>query len=92
MNDFILVEFLAHENDRMILMNKLHKLDTDFQLINVDEEWKAETDYNNPAQYIRVSGKINSTYASVIKLQDSFLADRMRISYIPKELKDRYRR
>ena len=41
--------------------------------------------------WYRVTGKINSEAATVIKLSDKFLSDRMRISYISDALKDRYR-
>jgi len=39
-----------------------------------------------------ISVKIDPLFATVLKLQSAFLAERMRISYISDELKDKYRK
>ena len=57
----------------------------DFELIKSDYIWQ---DADN---VFRLSGKINSATATMIKLQDPFLAEHMRISYIPEDLKNKYR-
>lgn len=92
MNEYVFVEFIAERNgDSAILFGKLYALDEDF--IPLKEEIKREGDEDGLSQeWVRVHGKINASYASVIKLQDPFLADRMRISYIPDDLKNKYRR
>ena len=91
-NEYILVEFIAeHPNDATDLMAKLIRLGTDFEWIDKSDDLEEDED-GNLSSWIKISGKINSAYASVIKLQDPFLADRMRISYIPDDLKDKYRR
>jgi len=89
MKEYVLVEFLASFGEGGILQAKLGALGDDFVMIKDDYEYDVEDD--SGLNWIRVSGKISSMYASVIKLQDPFLAERMRISYIPEDLKDKYR-
>jgi len=92
MKEFVLVEFIAGQPiEANTLREKLLALGDDFVLIKVAEESELDED-GNYSEWERVQGKISSMYASVIKLQDPFLAERMRISYIPDELKDKYRR
>jgi len=92
MNEYVLVEFIAGVPDESrLLIEKLKALGEDFQF--AIKEISDETDEDgNYSEWITVTGKISSQYASIIKLQDPFLAERMRISYIPSELKDKYRR
>lgn len=88
MNEYVLVEFMAYDTDRGLLIEKLR--DIEYELIS-----SGLTDAGdwNPADWLyKIVAKIKSTDATAIKLQDPFLADRMRISYIPSELKDRYRK
>ena len=82
MKEYILVEFMAIHDDRDTLINKLYSLGNDFQIIHVDSQ----------KDLLMVSGRIYSVYASTIKLQDSFLAERMRIFYIPEDLKNQHRK
>lgn len=94
MNEFVLVEFLADGADDLeTLKGKVHALGTDYQ--QMDHDWEYEADNTDPTQVFRqwykLSGRITSLRASLIKLQDPFLSERMRISYIPAELKDKYR-
>lgn len=92
MKEYVLVEFVAGQPfEAETLRKKLLALGDDFVLIKVSDEHDSDED-GNYADWVRVQGKISSMYASVIKLQDSFLAERMRISYIPDDLKDKYRR
>lgn len=90
MKEYVLVEFIAEGEDRATLVAKLALLGDDF--IELKNEYEYEHDEFATTTWDRVTGKISSIYASVIKLRDPFLADRMRISYIPDELKDKYRR
>jgi hypothetical protein len=92
MNEYVLVEFIAERHsDSAVLLGKLNGLGEDFILIRDEVEREADED-GLYQEWIRVTGKISSAYASVIKLRDPFLADRMRISYIPDDLKNKYRR
>jgi hypothetical protein len=87
MKEYVLVEFIAEgSDDKIMLDGRLALLGDDFKR----ERELSYTTTTNPI-YI-VIGKISSIYASVVKLQDPFLSERMRISYIPDELKDRYRK
>ena len=88
MNEYILVEFIAsNEIEDIKLSTILKDLGSEFIYITktIDTHW------DNTIK-IRIKGKITPEYASLIKLTDPFLAERMRISYIPDELKDKYRR
>ena len=91
MKELVFVEFLFqdHEIDKGLAL--LKSLGEDFIMIKNDVEW----DYEDPDAadlYRRVQGRINSMTASVLKLQHPFLAEKMRISYISDELKNKYRR
>jgi hypothetical protein len=87
MKEYVLVEFLFTAQKAPTELIKLNELGDDFILIKCNdygiEGWP---------RFTRVSGKINSQTASLIKLQNPALAGKMRISYIPEELKDKYRR
>lgn len=85
MNEFILVEFISDENDAGLLISKIDQLDK-------EEFQKMVTLTNLGSSGCRIYGKINSTYATIIKLQDPYFTNHMRVSYISDELKDKYRR
>jgi hypothetical protein len=91
MKEFVLVTFIAKSEEREIVKEKLAALGEDFIPIKMDDSYDQWPDgeYITHAQY---SGRINSAYATVIALSDPYLSDRMRISYISDDLKDRYRR
>ena len=85
MNEFVFVEFMYESEVAERISAELDLLGEDFVLINShmqgdDARWHPCT-----------SGKINAAAATAIKLGNKFLADRMHISYIPSELKDKYR-
>jgi hypothetical protein len=84
MNEFIFVEFIFEIEPGMSYLES--KLGKDFVFIDNC----TLIDHKGNLSY-KISGKINSEAATVIKLRDKFLSDRMRISYIPDTLKDRYR-
>lgn len=91
MNDFILVEFLSTFSDHGKLAEKLVMLGEDFEVISIVHEHDMET--AGPEKiWFRWSGKMNSQRASIIKLSDPFLSERMQVSYIPDTLKNQYRR
>lgn len=91
MKEFVFIEFLAKAEDRQIIKDKLAALGEDFIPITMDDKYDTWPD-GEYISYARYSGKISSQYASIIRLSDPFLADRMRISYIPDDLKDKYRK
>ena len=91
MKEFVLVEFLVLIADKILLLGKLEELGDDFKLIKFDYEWDVANDLTPDYEWVRISGSINSACATMIKLQDPFLAERMRISYIPEDLKNKYR-
>lgn len=93
MNEHILVEFIVdhtpyHEE---LLAKKLIELGADFEKVASITEW-IKDEYGFYLEYVRISGKINSMAASALKLQDPYLATRMRISHIDDDLKDKYRK
>jgi hypothetical protein len=94
MKEFVFVEFLFDAVEYPIESAKLDALGEDFQLIKSEYEEEIDSDYIPfvKEQYMRVSGRINSMTASVIKLQNPVLAEKMRISYISDDLKDKYRK
>lgn len=91
MKEYVYVEFLFLDADIDKGLALLESLGDDFIMIKNSVEW----DYEDPSDvdlYRRCQGRINSMTASVLKLQHPFLAEKMRISYISDELKDKYRR
>lgn len=90
MKEYVLAEFLFTLDEYPLELGKLMGLGDDFKLIKCDDEFD-EDDDGLRFDYKRVSGKINTMTASVIKLQNPALAGKMRISYISEELKDKYR-
>jgi len=91
MKEYVYVEFIFTEEDHDKGKQMLAELGDDFVQLNVELEW----DYEDPSDadfFHKYSGRINSVAASIIKIKYAFLCEKMRISYIPDELKDLYRR
>jgi len=92
MKEFVLVEFLANGATELeTLKSKIYCLGLDYQHIEDNYEYDEDNCANSLQQWFRLSGRIDSMRASLIKLQDPFLSERMRISYISEELKNKYR-
>lgn len=89
MNEFIFVEFLFPADSAMQLAGEVIALGTDFVLNKTEIEW--ETDDGENKGYQHITGKINSETATAIMLGNGILSKHMRVSYIPGELKDKYR-
>ena len=91
MKEFIHVEFLFKGDEFSTWVQKIRALGEDFvQYANHNE---FETDEDGVTErYVRLSGRMESALATVIKLQDPYLAERMRVSYISDSLKDKYRK
>lgn len=92
MKEYVFVEFLFTEEEYSAEIKKLIALGDDFVFLGTVHEYEDDTDFAMRTDYKRVSGEINSQAASIIKLQNPVLAGKMRISYIPEELKNKYRR
>ena len=91
MNEFIFVEFLFETNAAMQGASEVVALGKDFILVNSEIEWGEVNTFGYTQGYQCIRGKINAATATAIKLGNPFLSDRMRISYIPDDLKDKYR-
>ena len=89
MKEYVLCEFLI-EASNMEHFKILHDLDPDFIITDINSEFEIDEN-DNSSTWTRISGKINSEFATMLKLRHADLAERMRISYIPDELKDKYR-
>jgi hypothetical protein len=91
MREYVFVEFLALKpTDSKLLLEKLCALGEDFLFLKAVNELEEDED-GHSSEWFRIDGKISSAYATAIKLKDPFLSERMRVSHIPDELKDRYR-
>jgi hypothetical protein len=66
-------------------------LGEDFELITSETDFEIGDDYGNFTLHWRITGKINAEKATMLKLGDPYVRDRMRVSYISDELKDKYR-
>lgn len=94
MKEFIFVEFLFEQKDASQAADELLKLDEDFQSLEADPHWRTDgqlTTYDSKP-WFRITGKINSTTATAIKLSNPFLSEHMRVSYITDDLKAQYRK
>ena len=90
MNEFVLVEFVAKNvNDYYKVIFELTKLGDDFKMSDTTNT--APPQYSGSLDLGSIFGKMNSVTATFITLQNPYLAERMRISYIPDEMKDKYR-
>lgn len=92
MKDQVLVEFVVEGDDYSILRNKLDELGDDFIRLKSELEFDHDNDSGIESRYIRLSGLINSDAATALRLSSDFISDRMRISYIPEDLKNKYRK
>ena len=87
MQEYIFIEFIVSEKDAELLSEKLSLLNEDFRIIY--DGVKSNSVEIFPFYYF--SGHITPEYATFIKLNDSFLSERMRISYISNHEKNKYR-
>lgn len=92
MNEFVFVEFMFTTDERTQGVNEIKALGSDFALITSDFNIDTIDARGYGSTFQCISGKIDAGCATVIKLSNKFLSDRMRISYIPDELKNKYRR
>ena len=90
MNEFVYVEFLVLGSNYLKLLIELTLLGDDYSTIKTDEEYDIETG-GGQTRWVRVSGKISSQRATLIKLGNPFLSESMRISTISNSLKNQYR-
>lgn len=95
MKEYIHAQFVAVGDDIDVLAEKLKALGSDWRPIATVTDTDPTEYYYNTVIYpktMTVGGKIHSACATLIKLRDPFLADRMEVSYISDELKDKYRK
>jgi len=94
MKEYVLVEFLVPVGEVEVLNKKLRAIEKsgDLAFINHDMDFEGDTDGYVDIVWARVSARIDASAATAIKLQDPFLAEHMRISYIPEDLKNKYRK
>lgn len=90
MNEFILVEFLFNDHEFVAELGKLHDLGAEFEYITSINE--PTDDPRSDSEYVKITAKMNAQAVTLIKLQNPTLAGKMRISYIPDELKNKYRK
>jgi hypothetical protein len=90
MNEFIYVEFLLPAADAMQLASEVISLGDDFVLTKSELEW--ESAEGTTQGYQHITGKIRAEAATALMLGNALLAKHMRVSYIPNELKDKYRK
>ena len=88
MKDYIYVEFQFEINDVAEGSIEIRKLGSEFELIDNNYTSSEDFTYHTLQKYC---GKISSETATLIKLSNPFLAERMHISYISDELKNKYR-
>jgi hypothetical protein len=96
-NEYILVEFVAKSEDADLLHEKLERYAKSgvLQIIHPNRKRYMKTDTNVTMTWVGITSasvKITPQDASILKLQDPFLAERMRISYISDEIKNKYRK
>lgn len=85
MKEQVYVEFVTHTSNLDELFEKLDKHNHEM----IEKRSWPMSGYD-PVTF--VGCKMDAQYATIIKMSDPFLAERMRISYISDELKDRYRK
>lgn len=83
MKDYVLANFCTAIEHQEILDYELAELGEDFI------ELRRTDTYDG---FVVVEGKLNSCSASVIRLGNSFLSDKMHVSTISEDLKQLYRR
>lgn len=81
-----MVQFLVERNRYEEFTNLFDFNSEDYTHTGVTEEVWAND------EYFVVSGMITSEYASVLKMGNKFVAERMQFFYIDDSLKDKYRR
>jgi hypothetical protein len=89
MREYVLVEFIAKGADQGPLIARLRAI-REIVILGSADEFEEEDDAYT--EWIRITAKVESQFLTMLKLTDPFLAERMRISYISDELKNKYRR
>lgn len=87
----ILVEFCTKDSvDYAKLSSKIwdHALAGNLEML---DECQEVEERETTIEYWKISTKMTDEFANFIKLQDPFLAERMHVSQISDELKDKYR-
>ena len=91
MNEFVYVEFIFDGSEAADGLILLEKLGDDFILMNQNSHFELEDGVGGALFGYIVTGKIKSEAATILKLTHPKIGERMRISHISAELKDKYR-
>lgn len=91
MRERILVEFLVSSEEAGQLRSKLQEFEDDLVIIDSRDKFEGENDQFTGV-WVRISASISSELLTILKIRDPFIASHMHISYIPDNIKDRYRR
>lgn len=83
MDTFILAEFEIEQKYVDLFWEKIDICSGNFLHIS--------TFNNRTFHLVHISGRINSEYATMLKLKDQFLGPRLRVSFIDNNIKDKYR-
>ena len=83
MNNRVLIEFLSTNKDGFELCNKVNEYAHWIENLHIEDL--------SEKSFFRITGQIDADNASFIRLSNDFLAQRMRISYISDEPKNKYR-
>jgi hypothetical protein len=87
--EFILAQFVLQPDDfRLFLRLRAYEKQGNLVIINHDQSSQILNGITCPI----VDVKIEPSFATLLKLKDAELAERMRISYISDELKNKYRK
>lgn len=86
-SDYVFADFFIESTDQRLLDECLEKFGRDATIIKCSQAY--DVDYNGPVcpNWYTISCRMTSEVASIIKLQDGYLSERMKISYMPEEFK-----
>lgn len=81
MNTFLYVEFIADSENQTRLENEITAIGDDFILLSV----------NHGAAFCKINGQIHAESAAILALSNRFMSERMKVSYLSSDVKDKYR-
>lgn len=92
MNETVYVEFFIEASRQQKGKDEIAALGTDFVCEYDDIEFSIDVNGYTSGAYVKFGGKMDSMTASMLKLRSEFLAERMVVSYISEDLKNKYRK
>lgn len=91
MNEIICVQFMCNPDELIRMHDSLLKLEIEGNFVPIERSASISPPLFKDGAF-SVTGSIDATFATMLRLRDPFLADRMHVSYIDDNLKDKYRR